>query len=98
MSFPSSCWKVLQIPETAVEITTVEVSIATNRMERIRVGLFMLEYLDNNKSQNYAKLKFNTKIILAIALIHLLSSDHKDRWHGPLPFFIRRFDRFLTVY
>ena len=80
-----------------MEITTVEPSMATNRMERIRAGLFILEYLDD-KSQNYAKLKFNTKIILALPPIHLFSLDHKDRWHGSLPFFIRRFDSILTVY
>ena len=49
----------------AVETKAVELIIATNRMERKSAGLFIIRSLDN-KLQNYAKLKFNAKFILAL--------------------------------
>jgi len=84
------------MPETAVDITTVELSIATNSTERIRAGLFIREYLDD-KSQNYAKLKFNTKFFLASGQFQLFNLNEENGWHGSLPFFIRWFDSFLAV-
>jgi len=52
------------MPETAVDTNAVEPMMAINRIERKTAGLFIIRNLDST-GQNYAKLKFNTKFILA---------------------------------
>ena len=46
-----------------VDTKTVELMMVMKRIERKSAGLFIIRNLDN-RCQNYAKLKFNTKFIL----------------------------------
>ena len=52
------------MPEIAADTIAVEPMIVTNSTDSRTTGLFINRNLDN-ESQNYAKLKFNAKFILA---------------------------------
>src|SRR5882757_2743568 len=52
------------MPQMVVDTKAVEPMIVMKRTERKSAGLFIIRNLDN-RCQNYAKLKFNTKFILA---------------------------------
>jgi hypothetical protein len=85
------------MPEMAVDTMAVEPTIDMNRMERTTTGLFIIRNLDN-KSQNYAKLKFNTKFILDFGGFHLFNPDQEHRRNCSLAFFIRWFDGLYSVH
>ena len=87
----------MQIPQIVVDTKAVEPMIVMNRAERKSAGLFIIRNLDS-RCQNYAKLKFNTKIILASNGFQLFDLNHEHCRDRSLAFFIRGFDGLLSVY